>query len=72
MSRDLSDRIKIASFLCTIMVILRHSLNHVAFWGEWRFVDQDRNDNDHDGIFWLVLLKVVFQPPQKLLFLISF
>ena len=36
MNKDLSDRIKMASFICTIMVILRHSLNHMAFWGEWR------------------------------------
>lgn len=32
----LSDKIKIASFLCTVMVVYRHSLNHEAFFGEWR------------------------------------
>lgn len=33
---SLSEKIKVASFLCTIMVVLRHSLNHIAFWNEWR------------------------------------
>lgn len=33
MNRVLSDKIKIASLLCTLMVIFRHSLNMEAFWG---------------------------------------
>lgn len=36
MDKQLSDKIKIASFLCTVMVVYRHSLNHEAFFGEWR------------------------------------
>lgn len=31
--RALSDKIKIAGFLCALMVVLRHSLNLYAFWG---------------------------------------
>lgn len=33
MNRVFSDKIKIASLLCTLMVIFRHSLNMEAFWG---------------------------------------
>lgn len=35
-TRQLSNKIKIAGLLCTIMVVYRHSLNHEAFFGEWR------------------------------------
>lgn len=33
MNSELSNNIKIASLLCTLMVIFRHSRNLVAFWG---------------------------------------
>lgn len=34
--QSISNKIKIASFICTLMVVFRHSLNHIAFWNEWR------------------------------------
>lgn len=34
-TKVLSEKIKIASFICTVMVVFRHSLNHIAFWGQW-------------------------------------
>ncbi len=33
MNKELSDKIRIASLLCTFMVIMRHSRNLQAFWG---------------------------------------
>lgn len=32
---QLSEKIKIAGGICTVMVVFRHSLNHIAFWGQW-------------------------------------
>lgn len=34
-NKQLSNKIKIASFLCTIMVLYRHSLNYLAFFNSW-------------------------------------
>lgn len=34
---DLSCKLSIASFLCTLMVIYRHSLNHYAFFGDYPY-----------------------------------
>lgn len=33
-SKQLSNKFKIASFLCTVMVVYRHSLNLQAFYEE--------------------------------------
>lgn len=35
MDATLSNKIKFASFVCTIMVVFRHSLNYLAFWGSY-------------------------------------
>lgn len=35
MSKKLSDKIKIGSFVCTVMVVYRHSLNYMAFFDTW-------------------------------------
>lgn len=32
---ELSSKIKIASLLCTMMVVYRHSLNYLAFFNSW-------------------------------------
>lgn len=34
-SKSLSDKIKIAGLLCTLMVLYRHSLNYLAFFNSW-------------------------------------
>lgn len=33
--QELSDKIRIAGFICTIMVLYRHSLNYLAFFNSW-------------------------------------
>lgn len=35
MNKDLSIKISIAGFVCTIMVVYRHSLNYLAFFHSW-------------------------------------
>lgn len=35
MNKDLSVKISIAGFICTLMVVYRHSLNYLAFFHSW-------------------------------------
>lgn len=35
MNKELSDKFRIAGFICTIMVLYRHSLNYLAFFNSW-------------------------------------
>ena len=35
MNEELSNKLRIAGFICTVMVLYRHSLNYMAFFNSW-------------------------------------